>query len=443
MKKISLFSILLFTGISTTFGQVGIGTQTPKSTLDITAINPTGTSTDPDGILIPRIDRQRAQNMATVETSTLIYVNDIATGTAAGKSVNIDAIGFYSFDGTAWQKFGTGGGGIDINIYKDNGTLTSDRTVTMSDKTLSFPSTATSGTNHFSVDGSTLSVDAVNNRVGLGTITPNSTFVVEGSYEGAYKEVSANTTLTINDQFINVIGSVSRTVTLPNAITAGTTDAFIGRIYHIKNTSSQNAIVKGSATQLLRSDNSTVTNTILLLPGESVQVIKNNNYDNIANPVWDIISKAKINDGETIRSSEYAYKYFEVNSSSPTNSLITVGNISIRWPYTTLGSNQHFQIKFNDQPDLGVILVEQNGVPRDDLFVQSNLIDLGQNTWFSIPGFVFNPINADWYRTTVVKIREKAVYKITAQFNKATTANASTGRPALPAGCTIIIEKYN
>lgn len=55
------------------------------------------------------------------------------------------------------------------NIYTANGTLTGARTVTQGANTLAFTSTATNG---FSVDGTTFSVDAANDRVGIGTTTP-------------------------------------------------------------------------------------------------------------------------------------------------------------------------------------------------------------------------------------------------------------------------------
>lgn len=110
--------------------------------------------------------------MTGVETSTMIYVNNISTGAASGQAANIDAVGFYYFDGSEWQKLGAGG--TDTSIYQNNGTLSANRIVTMSDKTLSFNSTATAGTSHFNVDGSTFNVDAVNNRVGIGTGTPSS-----------------------------------------------------------------------------------------------------------------------------------------------------------------------------------------------------------------------------------------------------------------------------
>lgn len=169
MKKI-IIPILL---ISSTYAysQVGINTADPKASLDITAKNATGTTTNADGLLIPRVDRQRAQSMNGVETSTMIYVNNISTGSLTGTTINVDVVGYYYFNGTVWVKLNTPAGPvIDTNIYNTNGTLTGDRTVTQDDKRLAFISNAVNG---FSVDGTTLSVDTQNNRIGIGTAAPN------------------------------------------------------------------------------------------------------------------------------------------------------------------------------------------------------------------------------------------------------------------------------
>lgn len=105
MKKFRIYSllILLLTSI-TVYAQVGINTPVPASTIDVTAKNATGTATNADGILIPRVDRQRAQSMTGVATSTMIYVNSVATGTQTGTAINIGTIGFYFFDGSVWAR---------------------------------------------------------------------------------------------------------------------------------------------------------------------------------------------------------------------------------------------------------------------------------------------------------------------------------------------------
>jgi hypothetical protein len=107
MKKITfIVSLILF--YLPLFCQVGISTATPAATLDIVATNPTGTNPEVDGIILPRVDRQRALAMVTIPTSTLIYVDNIATGTATGTAINITSVGFYFFDGTVWQRLTTG-----------------------------------------------------------------------------------------------------------------------------------------------------------------------------------------------------------------------------------------------------------------------------------------------------------------------------------------------
>ncbi|AWH86534.1 hypothetical protein HYN59_16105 [Flavobacterium album] len=74
---------------------------------------------------------------------------------------------------------GTGG------IYKGSGSLSGATTVTMGTNTLNFASTATTGTSHYTIDGSTLNVDAVNDRVGIGTSTPGVTLDNAGSFHFA------------------------------------------------------------------------------------------------------------------------------------------------------------------------------------------------------------------------------------------------------------------
>lgn len=105
MKKITLILLLTLCSIQ---AQVGIGTSTPSSTLDVVAANPTGTSINVDGLLIPRITRERAQSMTGASTSTLVYINEVITGTAFGTTLNVTSTGFYFFNGTLWEKLTTG-----------------------------------------------------------------------------------------------------------------------------------------------------------------------------------------------------------------------------------------------------------------------------------------------------------------------------------------------
>jgi hypothetical protein len=115
MKANYLF-LSLFLLSKAMFSQVGITTSAPASTLDITATNPTGVATPTvnDGLLVPRVTRERAQSMTAPNNSTMIYVNEVVTGTLTGTASNIATTGFYYFDTTIapapgkWVKITTG-----------------------------------------------------------------------------------------------------------------------------------------------------------------------------------------------------------------------------------------------------------------------------------------------------------------------------------------------
>jgi hypothetical protein len=106
MKKITILLIFLS---SFSFAQVGIGNANPKSTLDITATSPTGTSTNVDGITIPTVTRERAQSMAAtnIPVSTMIYISEATSGTATGKTANVTSAGIYFWDGSLWTSIKT------------------------------------------------------------------------------------------------------------------------------------------------------------------------------------------------------------------------------------------------------------------------------------------------------------------------------------------------
>lgn len=107
-----------------TGGNVGIGTPTPSATLDL--------------------------------VGTFQYVD---TNEGAGKVLTSDASG-----NATWQT-----PGADTSIYTADGSLTGNRIVTQGANTLAFTGSAV---NAFSIDGTTFSVDATNNRIGIGTAAP-------------------------------------------------------------------------------------------------------------------------------------------------------------------------------------------------------------------------------------------------------------------------------
>lgn len=236
MKK-QLLTILAvsFSGIA--IAQVGINNTTPTATLDITAKTPAGTtSSTNEGLLIPRVDRARVNSITSPVTSTMVYVSDISTGNTSGASANIDAVGFYYFNGTAWTKMGSGAGSAAVTA--DNGItqtagnlqlggdLTKPTVVSALTATNNLAFTGT-GANAFSVDGTTLSVDAANHRLGLGTTTPNSRIQIFGT-GGSDDDMNISSVSAANNSGLIRFGKYEGTSATPTALTSGSNLGIIG-----------------------------------------------------------------------------------------------------------------------------------------------------------------------------------------------------------------------
>jgi hypothetical protein len=163
MKKIILTFAILATGFAS--AQVGIGNTDPKATLDVNKANyATG---EQAGIAVTQQTAAQIEAMTTtnLKAGTLVYAT-----TATGTTIN--AVGYWNWNGTAWVR--TAGN----NLYAADGTLSGARVVTQAANRLSFTSTAVNG---FSVDGTTFSVDAANNRIGIGTASPSNPLSVSGN----------------------------------------------------------------------------------------------------------------------------------------------------------------------------------------------------------------------------------------------------------------------
>jgi hypothetical protein len=99
------------------------------------------------------------------------------SGDVTMDNTGITSIGTGKVTNSQLSAVSTGTGGI----YKGSGSLAGNTTVAQNANTLAFTSSAASGTSHFTVDGTTLNVDAVNNRVGIGTNSPSTTLDVNGN----------------------------------------------------------------------------------------------------------------------------------------------------------------------------------------------------------------------------------------------------------------------
>ncbi|RNA61425.1 hypothetical protein D1631_05500 [Chryseobacterium nematophagum] len=134
-------------------GQVGVNTQTPKSTLDV--VGTLGANTA-DGVLVPRytVTELAAKDAAygSDQNGVLVFISS-GTG-VSGKTSNITGSGFYYYDNSISKWFGVGGSSTSsfvktAEIVDDNYTVkpTDDFiqvTMTVPDKTLTLPTSGIS-----------------------------------------------------------------------------------------------------------------------------------------------------------------------------------------------------------------------------------------------------------------------------------------------------------
>ena len=187
MRKIGILFIAVLS-IGNAFGQQKIGNNP-------TSINSNAVleleSTD-KGLLIPRValsSTSSASPLSAFVAGMMVY------NTATAGDVTP---GFYVSSGSSWSKIDNQ---TSTTLYNGNGSLSGNRTVTQGTNTLAFTSSATSGTSHFTVDGTTFNVDAVNNRIGIGTATPTQTLDVAGT---ARFDGGATISLFTNGSWINL-----------------------------------------------------------------------------------------------------------------------------------------------------------------------------------------------------------------------------------------------
>lgn len=123
MKKGKL---LLFIAVGLTSGllgaQVGIGTTDPKAALDVASSD--------SGILIPRMTAELIELIASPGTGELVF-------STTDTGVDVTQIGFWYYNGSLWLPIiATSSSGE--NIYNTDGTLLSDRIVTLANRNLDF-----------------------------------------------------------------------------------------------------------------------------------------------------------------------------------------------------------------------------------------------------------------------------------------------------------------
>ncbi|SHG16465.1 beta strand repeat-containing protein [Dysgonomonas macrotermitis] len=178
MKKYYII-LLYFSGIVTLHAQVGINTETPKTTLHI--IPSKTDATTAEGIIAPNLTRaqliSKDARYGTDQNGAIIYITAI-NGTVSTKTAKITEIGYYYFDGSLWQPFSSSTPVVPTEPWRVQGSTTEATANTQNiyqagKVVIGAAQTGTAATETLYVSGT--SNITGNSKVGSSTVSGNET----------------------------------------------------------------------------------------------------------------------------------------------------------------------------------------------------------------------------------------------------------------------------
>lgn len=188
-------------------------------------------------------------------------------------------------------------------------------------------------------------------NVGVNTVLPGSTFTVNGSIAGKYKNVSVSTTLGVDDFYTAYTGASAGTFTLPAATAAAPAAGnILGRIYYIKNTGTGLLTITASGTELIDNQPGAGVSSVTLTSGGYTMLISKGTTSGTTWEVGILINKtiptiAALGASDTVTYSGGALTSF--NSSIPQIIPFSVGDVIV---------NQGGSAVWNDAGDYWQIL---------------------------------------------------------------------------------------
>jgi len=225
-------------------------------------------------------------------------------------------------------------------------------------------------------------------NTGVGTITPGSKLTVNGSFAATYRiESGSSANIGPNDFYVAYNGLANGTLTLPTAISGA--GNFLGRVYHIKNTSTSSLSVNASGGELIDNQSGSGVASINIPAGFYAMLISKGT---VSGTTWEValIANAGLSgDATRLVGGTVGVKFNQASgSTSTTNNPAAVAplggiDITIGTGYTVNNpSNGIFVITFNS-PYTQIYGVSTNIV---DAYGTGGLVTAGTPPNFSTPG---------------------------------------------------------
>lgn len=152
-------------------------------------------------------------------------------------------------------------------------------------------------------------------NTGIGTADPGSTMTINGSLAGRYR-IETNTTANISgtDYYVAYNGSANGTLTLPAAISGS--GNYLGRVYHIKNTSLFSLTVAANGSEQLDNQTGAGVASITVQPGFAVMIISKGTT---SGTTWEVVRTGSPTQG--VESARIVFGASSVSNASATATL--------------------------------------------------------------------------------------------------------------------------
>ncbi|MDY0990376.1 hypothetical protein SOM12_23310 [Flavobacterium sp. CFBP9031] len=158
-----------------------------------------------------------------------------------------------------------------------------------------------------------------------------------------------------------------------------------------------------------------------------------------ANGVMGTIDGIAITVAPEIKTIQYARVATPINASTPTNSITTIGILSIRFNSTTTGSGNSIEF-LTSVPNQVTAFAEVSGA-GGNYFANWRTTAAAANTWYQATAQGVTAANRDTYTLMITLHNSLEIYRVSLICNASIAANTSLNIPIVPAQVIIFIEK--
>lgn len=157
------------------------------------------------------------------------------------------------------------------------------------------------------------------------------------------------------------------------------------------------------------------------------------------NGVMGAIDGLAITEAPDVKTIQYSRTTTLINSSTPTNSVTTIGNLSIRFVGTGTGVSNAIEFR-TKVPNQVTAFAEVSG-SGGNYYADWKTTSAAANTWYKASTQTVTPANRDTYNLMITLHNSQEIYRVSLICNGSISANTSLGIPQVPAQINLFIEK--